>query len=95
MADIDHDLARHIAEKHAVGDTGWGLLARAYLESRAEIRKLRRVRDAARQLEETFLPRLLHGDEAHRQWLKDEVDFCFAPLNRALRSCEVTNEIVE
>lgn len=33
-----------------------------------------------------LLDRLLHGDDAHRAWLKAEVDFVFSDLDRALQA---------
>lgn len=41
---------------------------------------------AAQHIRSSILDRLLHGDEIHRAWLKSEIDFIFAPQDRALEA---------
>ncbi len=45
---------------------------------------------AAKRLKGTYLLRLLHGDEEHQQWLKDEAAVIFHPLEMALARLEAS-----
>lgn len=51
--------------------------------------------EAAEHTRELLLDRLLHGDEAHRQWLADELAFVFAPQDRVIAAARrvITKEV--
>lgn len=52
------------------------------------IPKLIAVVEAAKTARDTLLPRLLHGDEAHRAWLIEEVERNYAVFDREMKELE-------
>lgn len=78
---------RVIAQTNYHFDTGMSD-ARFIAASRTLLPLLVEVAEAAQHARETLLERLLHGDDQHRQWLRDEVAFVFAPQDRALAKLE-------